>query len=259
MSPQITTISFFRFEGAKAKFWAFGQMPLSRGPLQRTPGIEFCKLMGSGSGESFDPKPNFGVYAVMLVWPSEGAARRGLEASRTLGKYRAMATETGSVFLETLHARGKWDGVEPFKISPFAKGELPSPIGIITRATLKRNKLLTFWKSVPAVSKALAVDDSVLFKLGMGEVPWVQQVTFSAWRDVEHMQQFAYRNGPHRDAVDKVRQGDWFREDLFARFRIVDWEGTWEGRRPFEDFGLTKAGPSVDAAGVRQVQPAAVL
>ncbi len=255
MTLQTTTISFFRFEGAKAQFWAFGQMPLARGPLNRTPGISFCKLMGSGSGESFDPKPNFGVYTVLLVWPSEQSARRGVAASRTLAKYREVACEHSTVFLQALHARGKWDGVEPFEASPTASGMLPSPLGIITRATLKRSKLLTFWKSVPAISKALAVDDSVLFKLGMGEVPWVQQVTFSAWRDLEHMQQFAYRNGPHREAVNRVREGDWFREDLFARFRIIDWNGTWGGKSPLAEF--LKSGPGDASGQAPKLQPVA--
>lgn len=242
-SNPITTISFFRLEGAKARAWAFGQMQFARGPLNRTPGVSFCKMMGSGSGESFDPKPNFGVYAIMLVWPDADTARHGLASSPVLQRYRDQAFEHATVLLDTLHCRGLWDGAQPF--GPGVENPvLPSPVGVITRATLKRRKLMQFWKSVPGVSKALAVDPSVLFKLGMGEVPWVQQVTFSMWANPSDMQAFAYREGPHRDAIMQVRQESWFKEDLFARFRILAWDGTWHGRS-FADVVAAQSEPTI--------------
>jgi spheroidene monooxygenase len=32
---------------------------------------------------------------------------------------------------------------------------------------------------------------------------------------------------PHREAIDKVRSGNWFKEELYARFRIKKIEGCW--------------------------------
>ena len=76
-----------------------------------------------------------------------------------------------------------------------------------------------------------ANEPGLIFKLGMGEIPWVQQVTFSIWRDAKDMRKFAYRSGAHADAIRLAREGKWFKEDLFARFRIVASEGTWAGQK----------------------------
>lgn len=227
---QTTTISCFRFEGITAKLWAFSQMQFARGPLARTPGISFCKLMGSGTGESFHPIPNFGVYAVLLVWPSMADARKGVADSTVLDDYRKNATEHLTVFLQAQSASGRWDGLAPFDPNGTNAPEA-RPIGVLTRATLRKGNLYEFWKSVPSVSDSLKDEPGLIFKLGMGEIPWVQQVTFSIWRDAKDMRKFAYRSGAHADAIRLAREGKWFKEDLFARFRIVASEGTWAGQR----------------------------
>lgn len=231
---QVTTLSCFRFDTPGSKLWAFGQMQFARGPLKKTPGITFSKLMGSGTGESFNPRPNFGVYAVMLVWPSLEAARDGLANSPVLARYKAQSAESFTMVLSAFHAWGAWDGLTPFEVEEGAEANV-EPIGVLTRATLKKNILLDFWKSVPAVSDQIAREHGLIFKLGMGEVPWVQQVTFSIWRDVKQMRNFAYRSQAHSDAIRQARAGGWFKEDLFARFRIIDTSGTWEGRNPMRE------------------------
>mgnify|MGYP001606569730 FL=1 len=227
---QTTTISCFRFESVAAKLWAFSQMQFARGPLARTPGVSFCKLMGSGTGESFHPIPNFGVYAVLLVWPSMADARKGLADSTVLANYRKNAAEHLTVYLQTQSAWGLWDGLAPFDPNDTDAPET-RPIGVLTRATLRKGNLYEFWKSVPSVSDSLKDEPGLIFKLGMGEIPWVQQVTFSIWRDAKDMRKFAYRSGAHADAIRLAREGKWFKEDLFARFRIVASEGTWAGKK----------------------------
>lgn len=234
---QTTTISFFRFDTATAKLWAFGQMQFARGPLNRTPGVTFCKLMGSGTGESFDPRPNFAVYSVLLVWPSREAAEEGLRSNTVLARYRANAAECFTVTLQMQQAWGLWDGVQPFQAERDDRATA-RPIGVLTRATLKKGVLLDFWKSVPDVSNQLKSEKGLMFKLGMGEVPWVQQVTFSIWRDAKDMRAFAYKSPAHSTAIRLAREGEWFKEDLFARFHIIDAQGTWQGRSPIEEPAL---------------------
>jgi len=87
---------------------------------------------------------------------------------------------------------------------------------------------------VPNISAVVGKDPNVRFKIGVGEVPLVQQVTFSIWPDVPTMNAFA-RRGPHGEAIKAVRDGKWFREELYARFRVVGIEGTWDGREPLRD------------------------
>lgn len=239
---QTTTLSCFRFDTRAAKAWAFTQMQFARGPLKRTPGVSFCKLMGSGAGESFDPKPNFGVYAILLVWPSDQAARDGLASSPVLARYRDMAAESLTLRFAPLECWGAWDGTQPFAPIPDAPSTAAvQPLGVLTRATLRTSALRDFWASVPDVSADTAGHPDILFKLGMGEIPWVHQVTISIWTDAKAMRAFAYKSGAHADAIRKARDHAWFKEDLFARFSVLGCEGTWSGRHPLAAFTPAEA------------------
>jgi spheroidene monooxygenase len=83
-----------------------------------------------------------------------------------------------------------------------------------------------------AISAVIGQDPNVIFKIGIGEVPLLHQVTFSIWDDPESMLAFAYRSSSHGEAVRRVRDGRWFKEELYARFRVLHWDGTWDGRDP---------------------------
>ena len=96
---------------------------------------------------------------------------------------------------------------------------------------MKLPHVLAFWRRVPNISATIAEQDQLLFKIGVGEVPWLHQVTFSIWRDRQAMEAFAYR-GFHAEAIEQVRKNGWFNEELFARFRVLHAEGIWEGGEP---------------------------
>jgi len=71
----------------------------------------------------------------------------------------------------------------------------------------------------------------VAFKIGIGEVPMLQQVTFSIWPNKASMDAFA-RTGPHAEAIRAVRDEGWFKEELYARFAVQSDSGTWGGTSP---------------------------
>ncbi len=227
---QAVTISFFRFDGIIARLWAFAQMQFARRKIEAIPGIGFYKLFGTGTGEGFTPVPNFGVYAVLATWPDLEGARRGVEAGAAFRDYRAHASENATIYLSAVASRGRWDAQEPFEVSQSQPP--PRPIAVLTRATVKTKHLLRFWGRTPDISGTVRGEEHLRFKIGMGEVPWIQQVTFSVWDDPDSMVAFAYRSASHGEAVRRVRSGDWFKEELYARFRVLDWDGTWEGRTP---------------------------
>ncbi len=226
---QIVSLSFFRFHGPGSRLWAFTQMMFARAPLARVPGIGFWKLFGSGSGEGFTPVPNTAVYAILATWQSPGAARDAIETAAVFQRYRDHAAENWTVYLSPTSARGQWDGQAPFAPSVDAGA---GPIVALTRATIRPRILLRFWGRVPDISAAIGADPNVMFKIGLGEVPWFQQVTFSIWPDSDSMAAFARRDGPHARAIRAVRDGNWFAEELYARFRVVDQHGSWEGGSP---------------------------
>jgi spheroidene monooxygenase len=100
--------------------------------------------------------------------------------------------------------------------------------------------MLRFWGRGPDISAAIGADPNVVFKIGVGELPGLRQVTFSIWPDARSMAEFARADGPHASAIRAVREGDWFSEELYARFRIQGDAGSWGGASPLAGLDLTK-------------------
>jgi spheroidene monooxygenase len=226
---ETVSISFFRFSSPVARLWAFAQMGAARLTLPKTPHIRFWKLLGSGTGEGFTPIPNTGVYAILATWPSLDAAKAQTTHSATYRKYIAKSAEHWTIHMAASSARGKWSATEPFQIS--GTGD-EGALAALTRATIKPKVALKFWQRVPAISKVIGDDPNVVFKAGVGEVPWFHQVTFSIWPDTSAMANFARKDGPHARAIQAVRAGDWFSEELYARFNILESAGSWGGQNP---------------------------
>lgn len=226
----IVTLTLFRFSGLRAKVWAFSQMGLSRGAFAALPGLRFLKLMGTGAGAGFSTTPDFSVYAWLAVWDDEAKARDAIENSQVMTRYRAHCDEVMTMFLEPTRSRGRWSDTEPFSCEVFA--EPSGPIVALTRATLSPLKAAAFWARVPAISAEVERETHQGFMMGMGEVPWLHQVTFSIWTNEEAMRRFSLTSATHGEAVKLAFANGWFREYLFARFNLVDTIGQWTGFDP---------------------------
>ena len=222
------TLSLFRFQGLPARLWVIGQMALARLALRREARLIFWKLCGSGTGEGFTPRPNWGVWAILAAWPDEATARAGIADSPVWRRWRAQAAESATLYLAPLSARGSWSGRNPFAPGPDA-GPADGPLAVLTRASVKPGRALRFWKRVPDIQKVIGADPSVLFKIGIGEVPLLHQVTFSIWPDSASMTRFARGDGPHARAISAVRAEGLFTDELYARFRVLGVDGQWNG------------------------------
>ncbi|SEM96904.1 spheroidene monooxygenase [Loktanella fryxellensis] len=230
---QTVTISLYRFSGWRARAWALSMMARARGPLAHTPDIGFHKLCGAGRGHGFTPTINPAVIAILAVWPDATTAR-ARTTDGIFARYAGNADEAWTVLLSPTSAKGLWSGQAPFT----AQGPAPTgPLAALTRATIKPRILRRFWDRVPRISDMIGSDPDVTFKIGIGEVPMLHQVTFSVWPDQAAMDAFA-RTGPHADAIRAVRREGWFAEELYARFTVVSDHGTWGGRSPLST--LTK-------------------
>ena len=204
-------------------------MGIARVEMSRVPKLDFWKLCGSGTGEGFTPKPNTGVYAILCVWPDLDTAQKQLRAGKVFNSYRRRSNENWTIFLGPASVRGQWAGVKPFD----ADHKLDDgPIAALTRATIKPSTALKFWKQVPAISNVIGRNNDVIFKIGIGEVPFFHQITFSIWPDAIAMAEFARKDGPHARAIRSVREGLWFKEELYARFKVIDTQGSWNGNNP---------------------------
>jgi spheroidene monooxygenase len=238
MEPAIpvATLSFFRFDSFAARLWVIGQMALSRVALRREKRALFWKLCGSGTGQGFTPRPNWAVWSILAVWPDEATARARVRDNAVWGRWRGHASESYTVFLDPVSSRGSWAGVNPFLPAPRAAGLPPGTdaraLASLTRATIRPMRALRFWARVPDISAVIGDDPNVAFKIGIGELPLLHQVTFSIWPDATAMAHFARGNGPHGRAIAAVREGNWFSEELYARFAVLGSEGAWNGTDP---------------------------
>lgn len=228
MSHQITTITFFKFSTLNNKGWAFKMMQFGHKYLANTKGMTFYRLMGSGKGKGFNPLPDWTIYSLLQVWDTEDDAQNFFETSEIFKKYTDRTTEFYTIYMKNIGANGTWVGKKPFEKS--MELDPTMPIAVITRATIKWNWLLRFWKYVPTSQKGLAGNEGLIYTKGVGEVPIVQMATFSLWKNFEAVKQFAYKSKEHQEAIKLTRKNDWYSEELFTRFHPYKATGTWEGK-----------------------------
>ncbi len=227
-TQQITTITFFRFEGRHA-FWMFGQMQLALPEFRKVDGLKFFKLMGSGAKNGFSRMININVYALIGVWESEEKASLYFGKSAHFSMFSSRSSEIWTVYMRNAKAHGLWSGTNPFgDFTPYEGG----PIAVITRATIKLRHLQRFWKRVPAVSAGLEDRNAAVFSIGIGEYPWIMQATFSIWQDQVSMQDYAYRSKLHQEVIRQTREWGWYKEELFANFIPYKSTGSWNGENP---------------------------
>lgn len=227
MSNSIVTISFFRYGASASKWWAFRQMGLAPAQLQKVKGLRFSKMLGSGGGNGFSIWPNFGAYGLLGVWDDEAAARDFFENSPTFASFRQQSSAWWTAFMRAAQAHGQWDGQAPFPVNePYDERRL---VAVITRATIFPGQLLRFWRFVPSVSRSMAGREGLIFSLGIGELPIIQQATFSLWENSQFMKQYAYQSPQHQEVIRRTRQLGWYKEELFARFHPYFAEGNWDG------------------------------
>jgi hypothetical protein len=206
------------------------RMGKDRGPLRRTPGLRFAKLLGTGDGRTFtvrDADPHH--WGLLAVWDSDQAAA-AFEDSSTIRAWAGLATDRLRLHLEPLTSRGTWAGRHPF--GDPSPERYDGPVAAITRARIRTAKAVTFWRSVPPVSADLHHSPGLRLAVGIGEAPVGLQGTLSLWESGAALTAFAHRGAPHLEAIRQTGLQNWYAEELFARFAVVDIEGTFAGRAP---------------------------
>ncbi|MBF9253627.1 spheroidene monooxygenase [Pontibacter sp. 172403-2] len=227
---RLTTLTLFGIRSGHIR-WGLAQMGTSVPHLRQVPGLLFFKLLGSGQGKGFSIKPNFRRYGLLCTWDNENAADVFLSSSELMQTYRRHTDEIWTVKLLPYQAHGQWDGQEPFA-PVLAEKYSSGPVAVLTRASINWRSLPGFWRFVPRASKALDAASGLICSIGLGELPFFRQATFSIWESEEAMKQYAYRNTMHQEVMRRTRSENWYSEELFARFKLVGSAGTWAGADP---------------------------
>ena len=190
----------------------------------------FAKLLGTGDGRTFtvrDADPHH--WGVLATWDSSADAD-AFEHGPVARSWARIAQERLRVTLRPVASRGEWSRRRPF--GDPVPGRYDGPVAALTRARIAARRTVQFWRSVPPVSADLRRSDGLRLAMGVGEAPVGLQGTFSLWDSAEALTDFAHRRGPHQEVVRRTAELEWYAEELFARFAVLDVEGTFQGREP---------------------------
>jgi hypothetical protein len=220
-------------------YFALVAMAIHRLPFWFNKNNSFFKLMGCGKNGTFDIHPDWqqwGIFAVSGQSLTIADVKEEDLITKLYGSFigkwlRFFNCETWTIFLEPIEGHGNWDGKQPF--GPLSKNTAyEGPIAVLTRATIRLSKLRAFWQNVNGVAEQMDGVDGFITSIGIGELPFIKQATFSIWHSKEAMKQFAYQMNQHTGVIKKTREENWYSEDLFVRFKPLKTVGTIKGRDP---------------------------
>lgn len=223
-------------------YFALMAMAIHRLPLLLNKKISFHKTLGCGQGGTFSKLPDWQQWGLLVVTSEEINSSFLNKADHfefiqkiygrfITGWWKLFGCETWTVLLQPIEGHGSWDGKKAFGELP-QKSDYEGMIAILTRATIRRNKLTRFHEHVEAVSLDMKKAEGFLFSVGIGESPRLRQATFSVWQSKEQMKQFAYKMKNHAEVIQKTRKENWYSEDMFVRFKVKQTWGTINGVEP---------------------------
>ena len=219
----ITVIYLWRIPRSRLPL-AVLHMASDRRKLKRDQRIQFFKLLGTGTGDTFTPRDaDPTLWGLLLT--IEQADLEYFDQDRVVSSWRKFSTSETRMVLSPISAHGKWSGKEPFHVDQEFAKEWTGQIAAVTRARIKWAENLKFWRSVPPVIASLRNADGMLTAIGIGEAPIGLQGTFSIWRDRGAMREFAYKGTEHAEVIRRTHARNWYSEELFAHFAILEARG----------------------------------
>ena len=221
-----STLTLVRYPKRYA-FLGFLSMAVFHLFLWKNESITFYKLMGSGKNGTFDIIPDLKQWAVLAVSGEEifyPVSTQQLYGKHITNWWKRCRCEVMTVCLEAIEGHGKWDDAECFGALP-KTSSYEGMIAVLTRATIRINKAKSFWKNVSAAADAVKKAPGFITSFGIGEAPWIKQATFSIWQSKEHMKTYAYKMKQHQQVIQNTRKENWYKEELFVRFRILQVKG----------------------------------
>lgn len=198
------------------------RMAADRGRLRRNPSVQFAKLLGTGQGSQFGPtRADPTRWATLLVHDEHADP-----VQTPVGQaWQALSSAYCRLDLAPLSSRGRWAGQEPFHPADPVGRPREGMVLAITRARLRPSRAVTFWRAIGDVAPAARRAPGLLATFGIGEAPIGWQGTVSLWRDARDLVEFAYRHPDHRKAIEQTPTQQWYAEELFARFAVIELAG----------------------------------
>ena len=216
----ITVVYFWRIKMVFLPI-AIVFMAINKIQLKRLSGISFIKMLGTGKGESFTPKDADPTRWGILVTVSENQISN-LDKSFVIRSWQKICKKEYRVILKPISSHGFWSRKQPFSVEKF---DWSAKIAAVTRARIVWRKNVIFWRAVPPVTESLHQSPGLLNAIGIGEAPIGLQGTFSVWKDAASLRDFAYKGKAHSEAIKATSAQQWYSEELFARFAVIEERG----------------------------------
>lgn len=217
----IVVAYFWQIKKKRIPF-ALSRMALNRRAVRTFPGVTFSKLLGCGTGERFTPSDADPLRWGLLVVIDENQVD-AFDASPVIRKWRKYSHSEFRALLSPISSHGQWSKREPFSVS--AKSS-DGAIVAITRARISFLGNFRFWKAVPPVTTSLHNSPGLISAIGIGEAPIGLQGTFSLWESAQALRDFAYKGEAHTQVIADTKKYQWYSEELFARFAVLELRGT---------------------------------
>jgi len=216
---QTISIRFLRFKGFSKKRFALAAMGKSRFTPWVGEGLVFAKHLGVGKGNGFSLIPDFSTYAFLGVFESESHSSDFFHRNTQWLDYSSQSNDVTGWDGFAIKGHGTWNQQQPFEFYDLPPN-FDGKIAVITRASIRWSQAWRFWMNVPASSKNIEQQEGLLLAKGVGELPIVEQATFSLWNSQKELDQFAYRSRQHAPMIKKTRQYNWYKEEMFIRMAI---------------------------------------
>lgn len=204
---------------------AIEHMALDRFALRKNSTILFYKLIGTGTGETFTPRDADPTLWGLIVTIDEEALS-SFDESQIVKAWRKIAILEARYTAQAISAHGHWSRVEPFLVDSELAKSWDGKVLAITRARIKWRKNLRFWRAVPPVITSLQDSPGVESAIGIGEAPIGLQGTMSIWSSSSAIRDFAYKGAAHSAAIRETHSHQWYSEELFARFALLEVRGS---------------------------------
>ncbi len=199
---------------------AIHAMGFDRFRLMLDKNVSFHKSLGTGKGETFTPSD-----ANALQWGLIASVEdiEKFDNSFVIKRWRRISASEYRAVLEPISSHGQWAGKEPFVAT--AK-DWDGAVAAVTRARIKWSQNFRFWRSVPPVTVSLKSAPGLIAAIGIGEAPIGLQGTFSLWESAAAIREFAYKGAAHQKAIADTSTYNWYSEELFARFAVLEQRGS---------------------------------
>ena len=148
--------------------FAFFSMARDRGRLRRSAGVNFAKMLGTGTGENFTPRDaDLTRWGALIV--IDESTMELIDSLAVIRSWNKRALHEVRLVLDPISAHGEWSGSNPFNWSITPASD--SQIVAITRARIKWSQIFRFWRAVPPVSADLHQSPGLIAAIGIGEAP----------------------------------------------------------------------------------------